>query len=299
MSFLRNGTSRNKKWRPYFAKDDWWAPFYPPDNFQRPTSALCDGCHSVNYDIKTKTVDGMERGVRKVPRAGERARRATGQRDHPESGAAGLCRGQRPLHSMPFAGPAAAQSDRGQILRLAGRISNLRHQLKRLLETRGSQARRDRLSRILPMEPRTRTGCRAMTSCRARCTRTGSVASPATTRMARRTPRCSESPRRTLCLDCHGPNSPSGPRAATLEQHTHHKAESAGSDCIACHMPKIAQTIANVNVRSHTFKFVSPAATEALKIPNACNACHTDKTTEWAAEALKSWSNQSPWRIAD
>ena len=46
----------HKKWKPYFAKDDWWAQFYPPDNFQRPTGPLCDGCHSVNYDIKTKTV---------------------------------------------------------------------------------------------------------------------------------------------------------------------------------------------------------------------------------------------------
>ena len=27
-------------------------------------------------------------------------------------------------------------------------------------------------------------------------------------------------------------------------QHTHHKAGSAGSQCVACHMPKIAQTIA-------------------------------------------------------
>jgi len=46
----------HKKWKPYFVKDDWWAPLYPPDNFQRPTGALCDGCHSVNYDIKTKRV---------------------------------------------------------------------------------------------------------------------------------------------------------------------------------------------------------------------------------------------------
>ena len=45
-------------WRPYFVKNgtDWWAPLYPPDNFQRPTGPLCDGCHSVNYDIATKKV---------------------------------------------------------------------------------------------------------------------------------------------------------------------------------------------------------------------------------------------------
>src|SRR5581483_10481180 len=36
---------KHKMWRPYFVKNgtDWWAPFYPPDNFQRPTGPLCDG----------------------------------------------------------------------------------------------------------------------------------------------------------------------------------------------------------------------------------------------------------------
>jgi mono/diheme cytochrome c family protein len=48
----------HKLWRPYFVKNgtDWWAPFYPPDNMQRPTGPLRDGCHSVNYDIDTKKV---------------------------------------------------------------------------------------------------------------------------------------------------------------------------------------------------------------------------------------------------
>ena len=72
-----------------------------------------------------------------------------------------------------------------------------------------------------------------------------------------------------LCLDCHGMKSPNGPHASTLEQHTHHQPGSAGSECIACHMPKIAQTIGDVNVRSHTFRFVSPALTEVMKVPNA------------------------------
>ncbi len=62
-------------------------------------------------------------------------------------------------------------------------------------------------------------------------------------------------------------------------------------------MPKIAQTIANVNVSSHTFRFVTPNETERLKIPNACNACHTDKTTEWAKAALAKWTDRSPWRM--
>jgi predicted CXXCH cytochrome family protein len=106
-------------------------------------------------------------------------------------------------------------------------------------------------------------------------------------------------PANVLCLDCHGPNSPNGPRAPTIEQHTHHKVGSPGSECIACHMPKIQQTIADVNVRSHTFHFVTPAMTDALKIPNACNVCHADKSTAWATTALKSWADRSPWRSAE
>src|SRR5262245_28010858 len=48
----------HKMWRAYFVQPntDWWVPFYPADNSQRPTGPLCDGCHSVNYDIKTKKV---------------------------------------------------------------------------------------------------------------------------------------------------------------------------------------------------------------------------------------------------
>jgi predicted CXXCH cytochrome family protein len=100
-----------------------------------------------------------------------------------------------------------------------------------------------------------------------------------------------------MCLECHGPSSPNGPRG-TIEEHTHHKAASAGSDCLACHMPKIAQTLADINVRSHTFRFITPAQSEAYKIPNACVMCHKDKSNAWASKELQSWPNMSPWRMA-
>jgi hypothetical protein len=64
-------------------------------------------------------------------------------------------------------------------------------------------------------------------------------------------------------------------------------------------MPKIEQTIDDVNVRSHTFRFVTPAKTGALKIPNACNVCHTNKSPAWANAALKTWMDRSPWRMAE
>jgi len=104
-------------------------------------------------------------------------------------------------------------------------------------------------------------------------------------------------PASAMCLECHGPNTPNGPRG-TLEEHTHHTAGSAGSECVACHMPAIEQTIANVNVRSHTFKFITPAASEQYKIPNACILCHNDKTNSWATQQLESWPNFSAWRMS-
>jgi predicted CXXCH cytochrome family protein len=106
-------------------------------------------------------------------------------------------------------------------------------------------------------------------------------------------------PANVLCLECHGPKSPNGPHTATIEDHTHHKAGSAGNECVSCHMPKIEQTIADVNVRSHTFRFITPATTDALKVPNACAGCHADKPTGWVSETLKSWKGFSPWRLTN
>src|SRR5581483_3966424 len=47
----------NKVWRAYKPAQgtDWWLPYYPDDNMKRPTGPTCDGCHSVNYNIQTKT----------------------------------------------------------------------------------------------------------------------------------------------------------------------------------------------------------------------------------------------------
>ena len=33
----------------------------------------------------------------------------------------------------------------------------------------------------------------------------------------------------------------------------------------------------------------TPAATIAFKSPNACNACHKDKTPQWADEWVRKW----------
>ena len=71
---------QNKTWRPYSPRPgtDWWTSFYPDDQMQRPAGPLCDGCHSVNYDVKTKTVTEWNVGC-------ERARRVRSARPRQES----------------------------------------------------------------------------------------------------------------------------------------------------------------------------------------------------------------------
>jgi formate-dependent nitrite reductase cytochrome c552 subunit len=87
-----------------------------------------------------------------------------------------------------------------------------------------------------------------------------------------------------------------GPRTLTLQEHTHHKDGSPGSECIACHMPKIQTTIADTKVRAHTFAFITPSMTDKYNIPNPCTSCHKDKPTAWATQALAHWPERSPWR---
>lgn len=84
------------------------------------------------------------------------------------------------------------------------------------------------------------------------------------------------------CLTCHqtiGEN---------LSAHTHHAADSVGSQCYDCHMPHTGFGLLRA-VRSHQVS--SPNLDESIKLgrPNACNLCHLDKTLSWTADKLESW----------
>lgn len=64
-------------------------------------------------------------------------------------------------------------------------------------------------------------------------------------------------------------------------------------------MPKTEQTTIDINVRSHTFRIITPAMADQYKIPNPCTICHINETTAWAAAQLRRWSNFSPWRVSE
>jgi len=98
-----------------------------------------------------------------------------------------------------------------------------------------------------------------------------------------------------LCMKCHTFNSIIGPHQNSLENHTHHKADSKGSLCVECHMPKVGRHTGKspLTVRSHMFGFTTPAETIKYKMPNktnACFACHqNDRDMQTLQNDLQNW----------
>jgi predicted CXXCH cytochrome family protein len=287
----------HKKWRPYVAKDDWWVAYYPPDNFQRPTSTTCDGCHSVNFNTTTHVVTEWNVGCEKCHGPGsEHIKQPKGDNiinpsrlDYVQSNDTCIqCHSQgrpaaNPIDGKYYDWPVGFQM--GLKLSDFWKLENHRLGDTTFTHFGDGTAHKNRMQ-----------GNDFVTSLMytrgVSCSTCHDAHGSDNDALLRK-------PANVLCLDCHGPKSPNGPHAPTIEQHTHHAIGSAGSECVACHMPKIAQTLGDVNVRSHTFRFVTPAMTDSLKIPNACNVCHTDKSTAWTVEALKSWPERSPWRVAE
>ncbi len=75
---------------------------------------------------------------------------------------------------------------------------------------------------------------------------------------------------------------------ADLERHTFHKASSAGSRCIGCHMSDVNWRLL-IRRRDHTFQPPVPEMTAAFGVPNSCTTCHDDRTPEWAARQMDAW----------
>jgi predicted CXXCH cytochrome family protein len=288
----------NKVWRPYRVAEgtDWWTAFYPPENSQRPTGPLCDGCHSVNYNIETKAVTEWNVGCERCHGAGsvhveEKTRTSIlnpARMNHVQANDTCIqCHSQ----GQPLANPIAGKYYDWPVgyhvgLNLADFWKLEEHELGETTFTHfpngtGHKNRMQGNDYVQSLMYERGVTCFS-------CHDPHGSENDAILRK----------PVNEICSSCHNPNSQAGPRAASIEAHTHHKADSTGSQCVACHMPRIEQTIANVNVSSHTFHFVSPAQTDATKMPNACNVCHTDKDTAWATAALKTWTDRSPWRVA-
>jgi predicted CXXCH cytochrome family protein len=289
----------NKVWRAYMVapNTDWWVPFYPADNMQRPTGPLCDGCHSVNYNIQTKTVTEWNVGCEKCHGPGSAHVGQPSQTNIVNPArldgiqATNVClqchsQGQplnNPINGKYYDWPVGFQV--GMDLKNYWKLEEHKLGEQSFTHFADGTAHKNRMQGNDFVQSAMYTHGVSCNSCHD-VHGTGNNADLL-------------KPANVICLECHGPNSPNGPRAPSVEAHTHHRAGSAGNECVSCHMPKIEPEIADINIRSHTFRFVPPGETASLKVPNACNVCHADKSTQWAGDALKTWSNISPWRVGN
>ncbi|MBS0371860.1 MAG: tetratricopeptide repeat protein [Proteobacteria bacterium] len=88
-----------------------------------------------------------------------------------------------------------------------------------------------------------------------------------------------------LCGQCHLPSRYDRP------EHHRHGEGSAGAQCVSCHMP--TKTYMGVHVRrDHRLAVPRPAQSARLGTPDACTACHKDKSPAWAAAAIERWTGR-------
>jgi Tfp pilus assembly protein PilF len=86
------------------------------------------------------------------------------------------------------------------------------------------------------------------------------------------------------CLPCHAA------RVANAPEHSHHKAGTAGNECISCHMPMTE--FARMRRSDHSMRPPTPATTLLYNSPNACNLCHTNQNAAWADKFVLEWSKR-------
>lgn len=83
------------------------------------------------------------------------------------------------------------------------------------------------------------------------------------------------------CVKCHTKNYDS-------PTHTFHQVGTAGAECKSCHMP--GKVYMGNDIRyDHTFRVPRPDLSVKYATPNACNNCHTYKTSKWSADAIIKW----------
>ncbi len=85
-----------------------------------------------------------------------------------------------------------------------------------------------------------------------------------------------------LCLQCHASD------VFNSKQHHRHQNESAGAQCVNCHMTE-NRYMGVDDRRDHSFKIPRPELSEQFSTPNACTTCHQGKSNEWALDFMKSW----------
>jgi predicted CXXCH cytochrome family protein len=94
-----------------------------------------------------------------------------------------------------------------------------------------------------------------------------------------------------ICMQCHAGGTNGRIEGATViieTEHSHHAADNKGNSCVECHMTHTVY-MGNDARRDHGFHIPDPLLTKEAGIPNACDTCHKDKTTDWSIEWVDKW----------
>ena len=87
-----------------------------------------------------------------------------------------------------------------------------------------------------------------------------------------------------LCTRCHVPDE-KNPAGFDNPGHHFHEMGTAGASCVECHMPHKNYMVID-DRRDHSIRIPRPDLSVQFGQPNACNNCHSDKSFQWAADAI-------------
>ena len=87
-----------------------------------------------------------------------------------------------------------------------------------------------------------------------------------------------------LCTRCHEPDE-KNPAGYDNPGHHFHEMGTSGANCVECHMPHKNYMVVD-DRRDHSIRIPRPDLSAQFGQPNACNNCHSDKSFEWAADAI-------------
>ena len=90
-----------------------------------------------------------------------------------------------------------------------------------------------------------------------------------------------------LCATCHLPSK------YDTTAHHHHKPQTAGAACVACHMPNTTYMVIDPR-RDHSLRVPRPDLSVKFGTPNACSGCHMNRDARWAAAQVNKWYGHDP-----